>query len=476
MAPPRTLLAAALVAVLALAVAPAASFMRRPYVAFDENIEAPAGADVGEPLLISRVREASGAAFARDAAKVTSIGPNTSYAGFYEVNKTTENNLFTWYFPAQNGNKDAPLLIWLQGGPGGSSLFGLFSENGPFYLTKELEIMARDTTWNSDYGMLFIDNPVGAGFSYTGTGQGWATNSKVDVARDLFNCLTEFYKTFPDQAKVDLYITGESFAGHYIPAFGAYIHEQNANGAAVPLKGVSIGDGWTDPILQMTATPALMFNLGLADANQVKVLQDYSKRTEDAIHQGDYKKAFDVWDEMLNGDVYPYATYFYNLTASMDYDNFLRTEPPESFGYYSSYVTQPDIRKQIHVGNATFNSGLECEMHLINDVMYSYKTELGLLMNNYKVLIYNGQLDLIVGVPLTETFLPSVQWNGSKQFAAANRTIWKVQDSDVEVAGYVRNVNSFTQVVVRGAGHIAPYDQGRAVKDMVYRFIRDQPF
>lgn len=65
MAPPRTLLAAALVAVLALAVAPAASFMRRPYVAFDENIEAPAGADVGEPLLISRVREASGAAFAR---------------------------------------------------------------------------------------------------------------------------------------------------------------------------------------------------------------------------------------------------------------------------------------------------------------------------------------------------------------------------------------------------------------------------
>lgn len=58
------------------------------------------------------------------------------------------------------------------GGPGGSSLFGLFSENGPFYLTKELEIMARDTTWNSDYGMLFIDNPVGAGFSYTGTGQG----------------------------------------------------------------------------------------------------------------------------------------------------------------------------------------------------------------------------------------------------------------------------------------------------------------
>ena len=77
-------------------------------------------------------------------------------------------------------------------------------------------------------------------------------------------------------------------AGHYIPAFGAYIHEKNANGGSVPLKGVSIGDGWTDPIVQMTATPSLMFNLGLADENQVKVLEDYSKRTTDAINKGNY--------------------------------------------------------------------------------------------------------------------------------------------------------------------------------------------
>lgn len=74
-------------------------------------------------------------------------------------------------------------------------------------------------------------------------------------------------------------------------------------------------------------------------------------------------------------------------------------------------------------------------MHLINDVMFSYKTELSILMNNYKVLLYNGQLDLIVGVPLTETFLPTVDWSGKAAYAAANRTIWKVQESDVEVAG-----------------------------------------
>lgn len=58
------------------------------------------------------------------------------------------------------------------GGPGGASTFGLFSEIGPFSVNKNMELEERDTTWNTKYSLLFIDNPVGAGFSYTGTGKG----------------------------------------------------------------------------------------------------------------------------------------------------------------------------------------------------------------------------------------------------------------------------------------------------------------
>lgn len=254
------------------------------------------------------------------------------------------------------------------------------------------------------------------------------------------------------------------------------MHNQNKAGQKpeIPLKGVSIGDGWTVPHLQMQAIPGLMFNLGLADDVQTAQLEEYSLQAINYITAGDYKAAFDVWDLMLNGDVWPYATYFYNLTGCTDYDNFLRTDGPVSFGYYSAFLQAH--RDDIHVGNATLNSGLECEMHLINDVMDSYQPELELLMENYKVLLYNGQLDLIVGVPLTEQYIPHLNWSGSKGFAAADRTVWKVEAADEQVAGYARSYKNFTQVVVRGAGHIAPFDQGRSVKDMVTRFVENKAF
>lgn len=118
---------------------------------------------------------------------------------------------------------------------------------------------------------------------------GYAKDSRNDVARDLFVCMNEFYATFPDAKQVDLYITGESYAGHYIPAFGAYIHNKIQSGDSdIPLKGVSIGDGWTWPVLQMQATAQMMFDLGLADQQQKAVLESYASSVVDYISLGNF--------------------------------------------------------------------------------------------------------------------------------------------------------------------------------------------
>ena len=113
----------------------------------------------------------------------------TSYSGFLET--TPGRHMFMWYFPAQNHDENAPLLIWLQGGPGGSSLFGLFSEMGPYSLggNDGVTLLDRKQSWNKKYGMLFIDNPVGAGFSYpdekTGGPKGYCTNTKDCISTNL---------------------------------------------------------------------------------------------------------------------------------------------------------------------------------------------------------------------------------------------------------------------------------------------------
>ena len=81
-----------------------------------------------------------------------------------QTDEMVDRNMFFWFFPAMNGDESAPLVIWLQGGPGGSSLFGLFHEIGPWKLvrgpTGDVQLRQREITWNQRYSLLFIDNPV----------------------------------------------------------------------------------------------------------------------------------------------------------------------------------------------------------------------------------------------------------------------------------------------------------------------------
>ncbi|KAF9822444.1 hypothetical protein SFRURICE_003444 [Spodoptera frugiperda] len=106
-----------------------------------------------------------------------------SYAGYFNVNKRAQWNLYSWFFPAPDRDlSSTPLIIWLQGGPGYSSLHSLFEEIGPIeYLYYNETVVKRNITWGSDYSLLFIDNPVGVGFSYSESGE-YATNIDEGLA------------------------------------------------------------------------------------------------------------------------------------------------------------------------------------------------------------------------------------------------------------------------------------------------------
>ena len=81
-----------------------------------------------------------------------------------------DHNLFYWFF--KHDNALTPLLIWINGGPGSSSMFGLFLENGPLRIvetgnaTNEFEIRAAEEAWTDTYNVLYLDQPVGTGFSW----------------------------------------------------------------------------------------------------------------------------------------------------------------------------------------------------------------------------------------------------------------------------------------------------------------------
>ena len=103
--------------------------------------------------------------------KVKLDGWNASqlHGGFIMIDKTTDSNTYFVFAPALSKQTDAPVLLWLQGGPGASSLFGMFTEIGPFDIDEGMQVAPRAHSWNRNYSLLFLDNPLGTGFSFTVT-------------------------------------------------------------------------------------------------------------------------------------------------------------------------------------------------------------------------------------------------------------------------------------------------------------------
>ncbi|XP_065287707.1 probable serine carboxypeptidase CPVL [Dermacentor albipictus] len=453
--------------------------MRRLYNGPDSLRRAPSQlGDVGDPLFLTPLIEAGQLEKARNLSRVGSLGAVSDfpgYSGFLTVNKQYGSNLFFWFFPAKENPEKAPVVLWLQGGPGGSSLFGLFVEHGPYRVAKGGVPELRDTTWAQRYSMLYIDNPVGAGFSFTQDDNGYARN-EVDVGRDLHEALQQFFTLFDEYAANDFYATGESYAGKYVPAIAHAIDTGVAPRVKINLRGIAIGDGMVDPETMFDYADFL-YQVGLVDRRQADYIRNETARAVAYIKRGRYLDAFLIFDELINGDTVSKPPYFKNVTGLDFYYNFLLSKEPESFGWYHAFVDSPVVRKAIHVGNLTFNNGDATESHLQEDIMQSVKPWLASLMDKpqYKVLIYNGQLDIIIAYPLTDNFVCSIQWSGKEAFDKAERKIWKRPDGN-GVAGYVRKVGNFTQVLVRDAGHILPYDQPEVALDLITRFIDGKPF
>ena len=161
-----------------------------------------------------------------------------SYSGYLTVNASDNSNMFFWFFPAEVAvPEDAPVVLWLQGGPGATSMFGLFDEHGPFIVNDDLSLRPRDYRWTLFANVIYIDNPVGTGFSFTQTDDGYARNED-QVGANLYQALLQFYQMFPQYQDGDLYLTGESYAGKYVPALGYTIHVNNPKATLkLPLKG-----------------------------------------------------------------------------------------------------------------------------------------------------------------------------------------------------------------------------------------------
>lgn len=169
--------------------------------------------------------------------------------GLVEIDN--KDDMFYWFFESrQESASTDPLVMWLTGGPGCASEVALFYENGPYKFTSEGTIDTNEYSWNAISNLLYVDQPIGTGFS-NGSALNDARN-ETDVAEDMAIFLKGFVEQNPEFKGRDLFITGESYAGHYVPAI-AYHLETVATDVPLNLKGIAIGNGLTDPFAQYPA-------------------------------------------------------------------------------------------------------------------------------------------------------------------------------------------------------------------------------
>lgn len=407
------------------------------------------------------------------------------YAGHVSITEPElQNNgsLFYWFCESQSDPDKDPLIIWLNGGPGCSSLSGLFMENGPFSVKAaghSPRLLLNPHSWNKKANVLYIDQPMGTGLSLVAHskrkqgGMDYAQNQR-EVNIMFMKFLENWLKGFPRFRGRDLYFSGESFAGHYIPHFAsAMLADPNPG---FNLKGLMIGNGWTHPVLQMTTLPQFAYNMGFIskeqrihlDALAAKCLKEAKARKPEALEtcKSIFYKSIIASGSTEAGYVNVYDVTLYQKAS----------EPwPASRDLVTEYMNNPLTRLAIHSLNFPQWDMCNMEVHadLEKEQMYGTLHLFPAILARIPILIYNGQWDLICNHLGTEEYLRLFEWSGMRDFALAPRGIWEV---DGRTAGYVKSAKGLTYLLILGGSHMVPMDKPRETYDMIQRFIRGKPF
>lgn len=361
---------------------------------------------------------------------------------------------------------------------------GLFKENGPFVIGADRTLKSRKHSWHLNHNVLYIDNPIGTGHSFTAYDAGYSKNQN-DIGANLYNVLQQFLLVFPELRENPFYITGEDYGGKYVVAL-AYTILKNTptftKQTKVNLQGLAISSGFIDPINMLNYGDVLYQN-GMIDSNGVNVFKEYENDAIDSINKKDYSRALFHIDHLILNLFFKSDTVFTNLTGSTNYYNSLMVDKYD-FSVVDEFMNRPDVKRAINVGTVEFQSNefnnvllreedRKVEFNLKRDIMQSVTSWLSELLRHYNVFLFNGQSDILCGYGLSEKFLKNLKFDGADEYKVAERQIWRV---DNEVAGYVKRAGKLTEIVVRNAGHYIPIDQPKWVLDILTKLTSGEGF
>eukprot|EP00249_Psilotum_nudum_P018317 c26745_g1_i1 orf=515-2047(-) len=396
------------------------------------------------------------------------------HAGYFKLKNTHASRMFYLFFESRGNKTNDPLVLWMSGGPGCSSELAVFNENGPFQITDNLTLVWNDYGWDKASSIIFVDQPIGTGFSYS-TDLRDLRYDESGISSDMYNFLQAFFEAHPEFIRNEFYVTGESYAGHYVPAVTSRIHQGNKarEGISINLKGFAIGNGLTHPEIQYRAYGEYALDMGLiTDDDYKRISKLYpacslsiklcgSRGTISCI--ASYLVCNSIFNSILKiaGNV-NYYDIRKECRGSLCYD----------FSNMESYLNDPSVKEALGVGNRKFVScnPLVYEVMLID---WMRNLEVGipeLLEDGIKLLVYAGEYDLICNWLGNSRWVSAIEWSGKDKYALALSKPFMV---DGEEAGIISSFGPLNFLKVHNSGHMVPMDQPKAALEMIKRFTRE---
>ncbi|KAM4741561.1 lysosomal protective protein [Anableps anableps] len=429
------------------------------------------------------------------------------------LNLADGKHLHYWFVESQNKPPSDPVVLWLNGGPGCSSLDGLLTEHGPFLIQDDgVTLQYNPYSWNKIANVLYLESPVGVGFSYSDDKK-YATND-TEVSLNNYLALKEFFRLFPEFSSNELFLTGESYGGIYIPTLAERVMEDSS----LNLQGVAVGNGLSSYELNDNSLVYFAYYHGLLGSQLWAELQAHccsggkcnfynnqnpncseSLSEVQTIVYSSGLNIYNLYAPCAGGVPHRFSVergqlvirdlgnIFINHQQTQQWNQKLlglaaehlsvHLDPPCTNSTPSNlYLNNPYVRKALHISPDALD-WLVCssEVNLMYgriymDVRKQYLKLLSAL--KYRVLVYNGDVDMACNFLGDEWFVESLQ-----QEVEVQRRPWIYDSQDSrQIGGFVKEFNNMAFLTVKGSGHMVPSDKPVAAFAMFSRFIKKQPY
>ena len=393
------------------------------------------------------------------------------YSGYID-NEEDDKHLFYWFFESRNDPKNDPVVLWLNGGPGCSSLTGLFMELGPSSITEDREVKFNPYSWNANASVIFLDQPVNVGYSYSSA----SVSNTVAAGKDVYAFLTLFFKQFPEYAKQSFHISGESYAGHYIPVFAAEILSHKKRN--INLQSVLIGNGLTDGLTQYEYYRPM----ACGDGGWPAVLSESECQAMDNALPRCQSLITNCYDSESVWSCVPASIYCnnaiigpYQRTGQNPYDVRKKCKGSslcyDELDWIQDYLNKAEVMEALGAEVDSYDScnfDINRNFLFAGDWMKPFHRLVPGILEKIPVLIYAGDADFICNWLGNLAWTTQLEWPGHKSFAKAPLEDLELDDKTI---GSVKSASNLTFTRIHGGGHMVPYDQAEASLSMLNRWL-----